>query len=184
MLGSVTANATQRHCADGRSAWGRWRSPDDAWLGTRGLRTLDIRLQAARREFGRRSPAGLRRAPKCGVLHPALPSCPGHEAFVRDFKGQRACSRSKAVILGRARAAFVDALALFGIGYSWGGFESLALPVDRAGCVPPSAGRIADRWCASASASKPHADLIADVEEALDRWRAALKDGAPSVALN
>src|SRR3546814_11912154 len=65
------------------------------------------------------------------VLHPALPSCPGHQNFARDFKGS---SGLFAFVLNHAdeasRAAFIDALDLFGFGYSWGGFESLATPAD------------------------------------------------------
>ena len=65
------------------------------------------------------------------VLHPALPDCPGHDIWKRDFKGSsglfsfefKGAEKEK-------RAAFVDSLELFGIGYSWGGYESLALPVD------------------------------------------------------
>ena len=67
------------------------------------------------------------------VLHPALPSCPGHDTFVRDFKG--ASGLFSFVLDGgdeAARAALIDGLEHFGIGYSWGGFESLALPVDPA----------------------------------------------------
>jgi cystathionine beta-lyase len=67
------------------------------------------------------------------VLHPALPDCPGHDLFVRDFKGSSGLFSF--VLNGRlienweaSRAALIDALQLFGIGYSWGGFESLAIP--------------------------------------------------------
>ena len=70
----------------------------------------------------------LKAQPQVGlVLHPALPDCPGHECWARDFKGS---SGLFAFELRGDTAAFVDRLDLFGIGYSWGGYESLALPVS------------------------------------------------------
>ena len=60
-------------------------------------------------------------------LHPALPDCPGHELWKRDFKGSTGLFSFE---LNGDADAFVDRLKLFGIGYSWGGYESLALPVD------------------------------------------------------
>ena len=133
MLGSVTA--APGHFAKLRDTsfqLGQVASPDDCWLGARGLRTMAVRLAAARGERARRSRAGWPTRPEVApVLHPALPDCPGHELFVRDFKG--ASGLFSFVLNGgdeAARAALIDALALFGIGYSWGGFESLALPVD------------------------------------------------------
>lgn len=105
-------------------------APDDAWLAQRGLRTLGVRLrahEAAALEVARwlEAQARVRR-----LLHPAFDSCPGHELFTRDFN---AASGLFSILLevgdeaGLAR--FVDALELFGIGYSWGGFESLVLPM-------------------------------------------------------
>jgi cystathionine beta-lyase len=68
----------------------------------------------------------LKEQPRVGlVLHPALPDCPGHEYWARDFKGSSGLFSFE---LHGDAAAFVDALELFGIGYSWGGYESLALP--------------------------------------------------------
>ena len=67
------------------------------------------------------------------VLHPALPECPGHDSFARDFKGSSGLfSFVLRDATEAARAALIDGLDHFGIGYSWGGFESLALPVDPA----------------------------------------------------
>ena len=69
----------------------------------------------------------LQEQPRIGrVLHPALPDCPGHEIWKRDFAGS---SGLFAFELHGDCAAFVDRLELFGIGFSWGGYESLALPV-------------------------------------------------------
>ena len=71
----------------------------------------------------------LKEQPQVGlVLHPALPDCPGHELWKRDFKGSSGLFAFE--LRWRCAAAFVDRLELFGIGYSWGGYESLALPVD------------------------------------------------------
>ena len=80
----------------------------------------------------------LKQQPQVGlVLHPALPDCPGHEIWKRDFGGS---SGLFAFELRGDAAAFVDRLELFGIGYSWGGYESLALPVQPARKVsePPA----------------------------------------------
>ncbi len=64
------------------------------------------------------------------MLHPALPDCPGHEFWKRDFKGSSGLfSFELKGVDDIQAAAFVDRLELFGIGYSWGGFESLAMPV-------------------------------------------------------
>lgn len=175
MLGSVTATAAYWPAVRKRAyALGQMASPDDAWLGARGLRTLDVRL----RHQGASALAvahWLERRPEVRrVLHPALPSCPGHAAWARDFAGT---SGLFAIELDggsdAARAAFIDALALFGIGYSWGGFESLALPVD------PAPLRSAARWQGrgplvrfNIGLEDPN-DLIADLEQALTHWRDA-----------
>jgi cysteine-S-conjugate beta-lyase len=127
MIGSATA--TEKHFPKlQRTAWdlGHAVSPDDAWLTSRGLRTIELRLKqhgTSALKIGR----WLKEQPQVGlVLHPALPDCPGHENWKRDFKGS---SGLFAFELRGDAAAFVDHLELFGIGYSWGGYESLALPV-------------------------------------------------------
>jgi cystathionine beta-lyase len=83
----------------------------------------------------------LKAQPRVGlVLHPALPDCPGHELWRRDFKGS---SGLFAFELDGDPAAFVDSLELFGIGFSWGGYESLALPVHPTRTVSkPPAGNL------------------------------------------
>jgi len=106
-------------------------SPDDAWLGSRGLRTMAIRLK--QHEASALTIAQwLKERPEVGlVLHPALPDCPGHDHWKRDFTGSTGLFSFE--LKGAdtaARAAFVDALKLFGIGYSWGGYESLVLVAD------------------------------------------------------
>ncbi len=175
MLGSVTAAPSHwDRLRDTSFALGQTASPDDAWLGSRGLRTMAVRLKhhgAAALEIAR----WLETRPEVArVLHPALPSCPGHDLFVRDFKG--ASGLFSFVLNGgteASRAALIDGLDLFGIGYSWGGFESLAIPID------PHRHRSATRWEAEGLAVRLQigledpADLIADLAAGLDRFRAA-----------
>jgi cystathionine beta-lyase len=105
-------------------------SPDDAWLGSRGLRTMGVRLKQ-HEENALKVAHWLKSQPRVGrMLHPAFPECPGHEHWKRDFKGSSGLFSFELKDAGETgRAAFVDRLELFGIGYSWGGYESLALPV-------------------------------------------------------
>jgi cystathionine beta-lyase len=131
-LGSVTA--TKEHFSRIQTlGWdlGHAVSPDDAWLGSRGLRTMALRLKQ-HEQSALAVARWLKDRPEVGrVLHPALPDCPGHEYWRRDFKGSSGLFAFELKGATRdSRAAFVDRLELFGIGYSWGGFESLALPVD------------------------------------------------------
>jgi len=132
MLGSVTATEKVAKKLDLTSrALGQTAGPDDAWLALRGLRTLDVRLRR-HQENGLAVAHWLKAQPRVArVLHPALPDCPGHEYWARDFKG---ASGLFAFVLNggddAAAARLIDGLELFGIGYSWGGFESLATPSE------------------------------------------------------
>jgi cystathionine beta-lyase len=153
-------------------------SPDDAALALRGLRTLGIRLE-------RQSASALAlarwlsaREEVARVLCPMLPGAPGHEVWARDFSG--GCGLFSFVFRGgsaAARNAFIDALGLFGIGYSWGGFESLAVPLDpaphrSATRWPPAGMDPADRYGVRLFVGlESEADLIADVERALAAWQ-------------
>lgn len=142
--------------------------PDDIALGLRGLRTLGLRLRqheasalAVARWLAGRPEVGT-------VLHPAFEDCPGHAHWKRDFKGS---SGLFSVVLrpvpDERVAAFLDSLALFGLGFSWGGFESLAIPFD---C---RAYRTATRWSPRGPAVRFHIgleaveDLIADLEQGI-----------------
>ena len=128
MLGAATATAEHFPRLQ-QTSWdfGHAVSPDDAWLASRGLRTMGVRLRQ-HEQSALRIAEWLSRQPKVGrVLHPALPDCPGHEIWKRDFKGSSGLFSFE---LKGDRERFVDSLELFGIGYSWGGYESLALPVD------------------------------------------------------
>ncbi len=116
-------------------------SADDAWLAARGLRTLDVRL-ARHRDSALEIARWLDDQPQVArVLHPALPGMTGNDIFLRDFRGSTGLfGFTLADGSYDAAARVVDALDLFGIGYSWGGFESLALPTE------PSRYRTAVPW--------------------------------------
>lgn len=131
MLGAATASP-EYYPALERTSWdlGHSASPDDVWLALRGLRTMEIRLrqhEASALKIAR----WLKEQPQIArVLHPAFADCPGHEYWARDFKGSSGLFSF--VLEGggeEERARLIDGLALFGIGYSWGGYESLAVPV-------------------------------------------------------
>jgi cysteine-S-conjugate beta-lyase len=169
MIGSVTT--TKPHWSKLRQTaqqLGQIVSPDDAYLASRGLRTLAVRMKA-HESSALKIAHWLKSRPEVeAVLHPALPDCPGHEIWKRDFTGSAGLF---SIVLngGHASAvAFVDALELFGIGYSWGGFESLALPVHPESCrseVPWDKDRSLVRLQIGLEDSD---DLIADIGSALD----------------
>jgi cysteine-S-conjugate beta-lyase len=168
MLGAVTATEAYYDRIQ-TAAWdmGFTTSPDDAWLGSRGLRTMAVRLKQ-HEESGLRIARWLKDRPEVGlVLHPALPDCPGHECWKRDFKG--ASGLFSFELKGadkKMRAAFVDALELFGIGYSWGGFESLAIPADPYRTVSKAPAPNLVRLHVGLEDSD---DLIADLAAAFDQ---------------
>lgn len=132
MLGAISATA-EYYDRIQRTSWdlGHSVSPDDAWLGSRGIRTMAVRLKQ-HQESALKIANWLKEQPQVGrILHPALPECPGHEYWERDFKGSSGLFSFELKGADRAeRNAFVERLELFGIGYSWGGYESLAIPVD------------------------------------------------------
>jgi len=175
MLGSVTAGPGRfAALRDASFQLGQHVAPDDAWLASRGLRTMAVRL----RQHGDSALAIARwladRPEVAAVLHPALPGCPGHDVFARDFRG--ASGLFSFVLDGGddgARAALIDGLAHFGIGYSWGGYESLALPVD------PHRHRTVTRTDRAGPMIRLQigledpADLIADLDRGLARFAAA-----------
>jgi len=174
MLGSVTANEAWFTPIQKRSyGLGQTASPDDIWLAARGLRTLDLRLRH-QGETALTVARWLADRPEVrSVLHPALPSCPGHAHYIRDFTGPAALFSIELEGSDAGRVAFIDALAHFGIGYSWGGYESLALPVD------PAPMRKAVKWRDrgplvrfNIGLEDPQ-DLIADLDQAFGAWQAA-----------
>jgi len=150
-------------------------SPDDAWLGSRGLRTMALRLKQ-HGESALTVAKWLKERPEVGlVLHPALPDCPGHEYWRRDFKGSSGLF-SFALNDGTeaARAALIDGLEHFGIGYSWGGFESLALPVDPARYRTATNRHDVGLLVRLQIGIEDPDDLIADLAAGLARFRGAL----------
>ena len=171
MIGSVTSGP--KHWQALRSMThllGQTVSADDAWLALRGLRTMGIRL-AQHQASGLAVARWLAERPEVArVIHPALPSDPGCILWQRDFTG--ASGLFSFVLAGgddAARVAMLDGLRLFGLGFSWGGFESLAIPID------PQTVRSATRWAAEGPAIRLHigledpADLIADLAAGLLR---------------
>ncbi len=174
MMGSATAGAELYAKLRAKAqALGLVVSPDDAALALRGLRTMGLRLE--RGAASARAVAGwLRTRPEVAqVLCPLLEGAPGHDLWARDFTG--GCGLFSFVLKGRTpahRAALIDALKLFGIGYSWGGFESLVIPFDpqRARSEtrwPPNGWNPEDRLGVRLSIGLEDAgDLIADLEAA------------------
>ncbi len=146
---------------------------DDCFLALRGLRTLPTRL-ARHQETGLKLARWFQAQPEVArVLHPALESDPGHTLWKRDFSG--ACGLFGVVLKAmprRALAAMTDGLRCFGMGWSWGGFESLV--------VPSHIRRTAQPFAADGPVIRIHAgleavdDLIADLEAGFERLRAAL----------
>jgi cysteine-S-conjugate beta-lyase len=132
MLGTVSANAgTWQRLNETVHLLGLCVGPDDIYLALRGLRTLGVRL-AQHQAAGLKVAHWLEQRPEIArVLHPALASCPGHAIWQRDFSG---ASGLFSVVFKPAADtavhAFLNKLRLFGIGASWGGFESLAIPFD------------------------------------------------------
>lgn len=181
MLGSASAGAELYARLRARAQQlGTVVSPDDAALALRGLRTLHLRL-AHETQSALAIAEWLQARPEVAhVLCPMLPGSPGHDLWVRDFTG--GCGLFSFVLAGKdaaARNALVDALALFGIGYSWGGFESLALPIEpqryrKVMPWPPAPGLPENRHGLRLSIGLEDAgDLIADLERGLAAWNAA-----------
>jgi cystathionine beta-lyase len=147
LLGTVSANATcWKQLHETFLTMGCCAGPDDVYQVLRGLRTMAVRLERHQKsalEIARwlEGQPGV-----CRVLHPALESHPGHALWKRDFSG--ASGVFSLVLQGGAKEqahAFLDALQIFGLGYSWGGFESLAVPVflgDRVIAKEPAEGPV------------------------------------------
>ena len=166
LLGTVAANAAAwPQLNDAVFTMGLWTGPDDMYLALRGLRTMGVRLRQ-HDAAGMKVARWLAQRPEVlHVLHPALESHPQHRLWQRDFSG--ACGLFAVVFKPMADTAvnaFINALTLFGIGASWGGYESLAIPFD---CTPM---RTATAWMPGGPAVRFHIgledvdDLIADLE--------------------
>jgi len=167
MFGTISANAKAwPMVADTIRLLGVCAGPDDVYLALRGMRTLSVRLEQHYRS-GLEMARWLERRPEVlKVLHPALDSHPGRAIWKRDFTG---ASGLFSMVLKPKPQAAVDAmlncLTLFGMGASWGGFESLALPFDCAGY------RTATKWAPGGPTVRLHIGLenIEDLKADLDR---------------
>ena len=175
MLGAVVTNeAAWTKLAAMADTLGQVVSPDDAYLALRGLRTLAVRLPQHERN-ARVLIDWFRQQPEVRTAYyPGLPGHPGHELWKRDFTG--ACGLFSIEFQGVTEAQtehFIDALELFGLGASWGGFESLVLPENVA------ASRTVADWSKHGPIVRFHAgledtdDLIADLERGMRALRAA-----------
>ena len=148
--------------------------PDDCYLAQRGLRTLAVRLKQ-HHESGLKVAKWLQtRSEVKRVLHPSLPEDPGHAIWKRDFSGASGLFSFVMEPVEKAQLAnMVDHMELFGMGFSWGGFESLILPSD------PTKIRTATNWDEDGQLIRLHVgledpdDLIADLEAGFERLKMA-----------
>ena len=173
MMGTVTCNReTWEQFREAYEQMGQFAGPDDMYLTLRGIHTLDVRLERHMKNAVNVA-EWLRGRPEVEtVLYPALSNAPGHGLWKRDFRG---ASGLFSIVLKpcaeTAAAAFLDRLALFGMGYSWGGFESLA--------VPFKPHRSATQWTAQGRCIRFHIglenpeDLKADLTEGFAALREA-----------
>ncbi len=176
MFGTISANARAWPAiAETIRLLGICAGPDDVFLALRGLRTLAVRL-ARHQQSGIELARWLASRPEVlKVLHPALETDPGHTIWKRDFTGATGLF---SVVLKPAPQdavdALLDAVKLFGMGYSWGGFESLIIPFD---C---SAYRTATRWAPGGPTLRLHVGLedVEDLKADLARGFAAFHAAA------
>ncbi|MBN9007300.1 MAG: cystathionine beta-lyase [Rhizobiales bacterium] len=171
MFGTISANAKAWPAlAETIRLLGVCAGPDDVFLALRGLRTLAVRLAHHQQSAIDMAQWLAARPEVAKVLHPALASDPGHAIWKRDFTG---ASGLFSIVLKPAPQAAVDALLdtvkLFGMGYSWGGFESLVIPYD---CTDY---RSATAWAPGGPTLRLHIGLesLSDLKADLDRGFAA-----------
>jgi cysteine-S-conjugate beta-lyase len=178
MFGTISANAKAwPQVAETIRVLGICAGPDDVYLALRGLRTLAVRLNQHFRS-GLEIARWLAARPEVArVLHPGLESDPGHAIWKRDFTG---ASGLFSIVLKpvpqRAVDALLDTVQLFGMGYSWGGFESLVIQFDCADY------RSATKWAPGGPALRLHIGLehVDDLKSDLERGFAALTTAAAS----
>ena len=175
MFGTISANAKAWPLiSDAIQLLGVCAGPDDVFLALRGLRTLAVRLAQHHRSALDMARWLATRPEVLRVLHPALETDPGHAIWKRDFTG---ASGLFSIVLKpapqKAVDALLDAVKLFGMGYSWGGFESLVIPFD---CAPY---RTATKWAPGGPTLRLHIglenveDLKADLERGFAAFNAA-----------
>ena len=176
MMGLVTCGdeALYGRLRDDIQSLGMCAGPDDIYLALRGLRTMAVRLA---RHYQNALKVGrwLKDRPEVKrVMHPALQDDPGHALWKRDFTG---ASGLFGFVLHEtdqpALTAMMDGLELHGMGFSWGGYESLLIPTW------PEKVRSATKWEAGGQCMRIHVgledpdDLIADLEAGLERLNKA-----------
>lgn len=152
-------------------------SPDDAWLTLRGLRTLPIRMQEQARSAIAVAQWLQGRPEISRVLFPALPGDPAHDLWARDYTG--AASLFGVVMKGGTEAAahgFLDRLELFGIGYSWGGFESLCTPETHQMAYREQPTPLEGPLLRFHVGLEDPQDLIEDLKAGLSAWASALAE--------
>ena len=175
MFGTISANAKAwAPIAETIRLLGVCAGPDDVFLALRGLRTLAVRLAQHHRSAFEMARWLATRPEVVRVLHPALESDPGHAIWKRDFTG---ASGLFSIVLKpapqKAVDALLDAVTLFGMGFSWGGFESLVIPFD---CTPY---RSATKWAPGGPTLRLHIglenveDLKSDLERGFEAFNAA-----------
>jgi cystathionine beta-lyase len=172
MFGTVSANAAAwPRLKETAGTLGLCAGPDDIFLALRGLRTMSVRL-ARHHDSGLRVARWLAaRGEVLRVMHPALESDPGHAIWKRDFTG---ASGLFSIVLkpasDKAVYAFMNELALFGMGFSWGGFESLVILFD---CKDY---RTATEWAPGGPTLRFHIGLedVGDLTADLERGFAAM----------
>jgi len=171
MFGTISANAKAwPMIAEGIRLLGVCAGPDDVFLALRGLRTLAVRLAQHHRSALDMARWLATRPEVVRVLHPALENDPGHAIWKRDFTG---ASGLFSIVLRpapqKAVDALLDAVKLFGMGYSWGGFESLVIPFDCEGY------RTATKWAPGGPTLRLHVGLenVEDLKADLERGFAA-----------
>jgi cystathionine beta-lyase len=172
MLGSITMNErTTLAVAKTHEDLGLCTGPEDVYLGLRGLRSLGVRLERHQQSALEMARWLGERPEVARVIHPGLPSDPGHTIWKRDFTGASGLFSVVLKPVAHDRlATMLDGLSLFGMGYSWGGFESLILPFD------PREYRSATKWQAEGPALRLHIGLedVDDLKADLDAGFARL----------
>lgn len=150
LMGFVSANEKHWPALDAANRdLGLCVTSDDAYQVLRGMRTMGLRLEHHRKSALDIAEWLEARGDVVKVLHPALPSFPSHDLWKRDFKGSSGVFsfvlKAPEGRLKEASHAFLDALSIFGLGFSWGGYESLAVPVslrDRTVAKGPTEGPV------------------------------------------
>ncbi|MCC7481433.1 MAG: cystathionine beta-lyase [Hyphomicrobiales bacterium] len=171
MLGSTVCNEkTWEQFKQAFEVMGQFAGPDDMYLALRGLRTMSVRLERHMRNATAVAEWLRGRSEVESVMYPALSNDPGHQIWKRDFTG---ASGLFSVVLkptsDQSVAAMLDGLSLFGMGFSWGGFESLVVPFKPV--------RTATTWTASGPCLRLHIglespdDLIVDLKQGFERLK-------------